>query len=100
MNIQALMKQAQQMQAKMQKIEKELNETSYEGTAGGGAVKVTVMGTMEVTAIEIDQDMMDDAEVVAESVMVAVNKALADAKKDRENKMGTLTQGVKMPGMF
>jgi DNA-binding YbaB/EbfC family protein len=80
MNIQALMKQAQQMQAKMQKIDKELNETSYEGTAGGGAVKVTVMGTMEVTAIEIDQDMMDDAEVVAESVMVAVNKALADAK--------------------
>ena len=100
MNIQALMKQAQQMQAKMQKIDKELNETSYEGTAGGGAVKVTVMGTMEVTAIEIDQDMMDDAEVVAESIMVAVNKALAAAKKDRENKMGTLTQGVKMPGMF
>lgn len=100
MNIQALMKQAQQMQAKMQKIEKELNETSYEGTAGGGAVKVTVMGTMEVTAIEINQDMMDDAEVVAESVMLAVNKALAAAKKDRENKMGTLTQGVKMPGMF
>ena len=100
MNIQALMKQAQQMQAKMQKIEKELNETSYEGTAGGGAVKVTVMGSMEVTAIEIDQDMMDDAEVVAESVMLAVNKALAAAKKDRENKMGTLTQGVKMPGMF
>ena len=100
MNIQALMKQAQQMQAKMQKIEKELNETSYEGTAGGGAVKVTVMGTMEVTAIEIDQDMMDDAEVVAESVMLAVNKALAAAKKDRENKMGTLTQGVKMPGLF
>ncbi|MBR5207519.1 MAG: YbaB/EbfC family nucleoid-associated protein [Erysipelotrichaceae bacterium] len=92
MNIQALMKQAQQMQAKMQKIDKELNETSYEGTAGGGAVKVTVMGTMEVTAIEIDQDMMDDAEVVAESVMVAVNKALADAKKDRESKMGRLRQ--------
>ena len=88
------------IQALMQKIEKELNETSYEGTAGGGAVKVTVMGTMEVTAIEIDQDMMDDAEVVAESVMLAVNKALAAAKKDRENKMGTLTQGVKMPGMF
>ena len=100
MNIQALMKQAQQMQAKMQKIDKELIETCYEGTAGGGAVKGTVMGTMEVTAIEIDQDMMDDAEVVAESVMVAVNKALADAKKDHENKMGTLTQGVKMPGMF
>ena len=44
--------------------------------------------------------MMDDAEVVAESVMLAVNKALADAKKDREEKMGALTQGVKMPGMF
>ena len=100
MNIQALMKQAQQMQAKMAKIEKELNESVYEGTAGGGAVKAVIMGTMEVTSIEIDKDMMDDAEVVAESVMLAVNKALAEAKKDREEKLGALTQGVKMPGMF
>ncbi|MBR5206920.1 MAG: YbaB/EbfC family nucleoid-associated protein, partial [Erysipelotrichaceae bacterium] len=43
---------------------------------------------------------MDDAEMVADSVMMAVNKALAEAKKDRENQMGKLTQGVKMPGMF
>ena len=100
MNIQALMKQAQQMQSKMQKIEKELNETVYEGTAGGGAVKVSVKGTMEVTSLEIDKDIMDDAEMVADSVMMAVNKALAEAKKDRENQMGKLTQGVKMPGMF
>ena len=100
MNIQALMKQAQQMQAKMAKIEKELNESVYEATAGGGAVKVEVMGTMEVTSIEIEQDMMDDAEVVADSVMLAVNKALAAAKKDREEKMGALTQNVKMPGLF
>ncbi|MBQ4342746.1 MAG: YbaB/EbfC family nucleoid-associated protein [Erysipelotrichaceae bacterium] len=100
MNIQALMKQAQQMQAKISKIEKELNETVYEATAGGGAVKAVVLGTMEITSIEIDKEMMDDAEVVAESVMLAVNKALADAKKDREEKMGALTQGVKMPGMF
>ena len=80
MNIQALMKQAQQMQAKMQKIDKELNETSYEGTAGGGAVKVTVMGTMEVTAIEIDQDMMDDAEVVAFMKSANVGEILANEK--------------------
>ena len=100
MNIQALMKQAQQMQSKMQKIEKELNETVYEGTAGGGAVKVSVKGTMEVTSLEIDKDILDDAEMVADSVMMAVNKALAEAKKDRENQMGKLTQGVNMPGMF
>ena len=100
MNIQALMKQAQQMQSKMQKIEKELNETVYEGAAGGGAVKVSVKGTMEVTSLEIDKDIMEDAEMVADSVMMAVNKALAEAKKDRENQMGKLTQGVKMPGMF
>ena len=100
MNIQALMKQAQQMQARMAKIEKELNETVYEATAGGGAVKAVIMGSMEVTSIEIDKEMMDDAEVVADSVMLAVNTALAAAKKDREEKLGALTQGVKMPGMF
>ena len=100
MNMHALMKQAQQMQAKMQKIEKELNETVYEGTAGGGAVKVMLTGSMELTSVEIDKDIMDDAEMVADSVMMAVNKALTEAKKDRENQMGKLTQGVKMPGMF
>lgn len=100
MNIQALMKQAQQMQTKMKQIEKELNESVYEATAGGGAVKAVVSGTMEVTSIEIDKDMMDDPEVVADSVMMAVNNALAQAKKDREEKMGALTQGVKMPGLF
>ena len=100
MNIQALMKQAQQMQAKMNKIEKELNESLYEATAGGSAVKVVVSGNMEVTSIEIDKEMLDDAEVVADSVMLAVNKALDAAKKDREEKMGALTQGVKMPGLF
>lgn len=100
MNIQALMKQAQQMQAKMNKIEKELNESAYEATAGGGAVKIVVMGTMEVTSIEIDKEMMDDPEVVADSIMMAVNHALSQAKQDREEKMGALTQGVKMPGMF
>lgn len=88
------------MQARMAKIEKELNETVYEATAGGGAVKAVIMGSMEVTSIEIDKEMMDDAEVVADSVMLAVNKALAAAKKDREEKLGALTQGVKMPGMF
>ncbi len=100
MNIQALMKQAQQMQTKMKQIEKELNESVYEATAGGGAVKAVVSGTMEVTSIEIDKDMMDDPEVVADSVMMAVNNALAQAKKEREEKMGALTQGVKMPGLF
>ena len=100
MNMHALMKQAQQMQAKMARIEKEVNETTYLGTAGGGAVKVEVLGSMEVTSLEIDPEMLSDREFVSESIMLAVNQALASAKQDREEKLGTLTQGVKMPGMF
>ena len=102
MNIQHLLKQAQQMQNQIGKVEKEIEATEYTATAGGDAVKVTLTGKMEVTGIEISAELLsaDSKEMLEDTVMIAVNAALAAAVKDKEERMKKITQGVKMPGAF
>lgn len=102
MNIQHLLKQAQQMQNQIGKVEKEIEATEYTATAGGDAVKVTLTGKMEVTGIEISAELLsaDSKEMLEDTVMIAVNAALAAAAKDKEERMNKITQGVKMPGAF
>ena len=102
MNIQHLLKQAQQMQNQIGKLEKEIEATEYTATAGGDAVKVTLTGKMEVTGIEISAELLsaDSKEMLEDTVMIAVNAALAAAVKDKEERMNKITQGVKMPGAF
>ena len=102
MNIQHLLKQAQQMQNQIGKVEKEIEATEYTATAGGDAVKVTLTGKMEVTGIEISAELLsaDSKEMLEDTVMIAVNAALAAAVKDKEESMNKITQGVKMPGAF
>ena len=102
MNIQHLLKQAQQMQNQIGKVEKEIEATKYTATAGGDAVKVTLTGKMEVTGIEISAELLsaDSKEMLEDTVMIAVNAALAAAVKDKEERMNKITQGVKMPGAF
>ena len=102
MNIQHLLKQAQQMQNQIGKVDKELAATEYPATAGGDAVKVPLTGKMEVTGIEISAELLsaDSKEMLEDTVMIAVNAALAAAVKDKEERMNKTTQGVKMPGAF
>lgn len=99
MDMQRLMQQAQQMQRKLAKIEEELDATIYEGKNNG--VEVKVNGKNEVTEVSIDEDLLDkeNKDMLQDMVMLAVNDAQANAKADREAKMGSVTQGVRMPGM-
>ena len=99
MDMQRLMQQAQQMQRKLAKIEEELDATIYEGKNNG--VEVKVNGKNEVTEVSIDEDPLDkeNKDMLQDMVMLAVNDAQAKAKADREAKMGSVTQGVRMPGM-
>lgn len=99
MDMQRLMQQAQQMQRKLAKIEEELDATIYEGKNNG--VEVKVNGKNEVTEVFIDEDLLDkeNKDMLQDMVMLAVNDAQAKAKADREAKMGSVTQGVRMPGM-
>ena len=71
-----LIKQAQKLQADMQKTQAELETKVLEGSSGGGAVVVTVTGKKEVTGIKINPDVLDDAEMLQDLVLTAVNDAL------------------------
>ena len=102
MDLSRLMQQAQQMQRKMQEIEAQLAETMYEGNTGGEeGVTVVVSGRNEVQEVRIHEDLMnpDDREMLQDMILIAVNDALGKASAEREEKLGGLTQGMKLPGM-
>ena len=87
MNMQALMKQAQQMQEQLKKAQEELKAGEFVGSAGGGMVKVTVSGAKEVLAVSINPQAIDpdDIEMLEDLVTAAVNDALNKAaEKERE----------------
>ena len=94
-NMQQLAMQAQKMQQKMEETTTELEEKEYSATAGGGAVKATVTGKMEVKSLEIDPEVVDpeDVEMLSDIVIGAVNEALRDA-------LSAISGGLSIPGMF
>lgn len=102
MDLQKLLKQAQKMQGTIQQVETECNEMEYTASAGGNDVKVTIKGTYELISLDINEDLLekDNKEIVEDLIKVAINSAVASASKEREEKMGEVTAGVKMPGMF
>lgn len=98
----SLARQAQKMQEQMAATTAMLEETEYTATAGGNAVEATVKGTMEVTSIKIQPEVVDpdDAEMLADLVMAAVNGALRKAAQDKEQKVGAITGNLNIPGLF
>lgn len=100
MNMNALMKQAQQMQRKMEAAQKEAEAQEFEATAGGGAIAVRVNGKRELLNVEIDPDLLDpdDVEMLQDLILVAVNDALKKAEEAVASEMGKVTGGI--PGMF
>jgi DNA-binding YbaB/EbfC family protein len=97
-----LMKQANQMQAKMKKTQEELAKREYEGTAGGGAVTANVNGEYFVVSIKIQDDVMKsgDAEMLQDLIKAAINDATQKAKKTSQEEMGKITGGLGFPGLF
>ena len=93
MNIQKLMRQAQEMQNRMQR---ELGELVVEASAGGGMVKVTMGGDLTLRSISIDPEAVDpeEAEMLADMVQAAVNEALRAAQELASSKMGGITGGL------
>lgn len=97
-----LMRQANQMQIKMKKVQEELAARTFEGTAGGGAVKVTVSGENVVKSVVINPEVIsaDDAEMLQDLIMAATNDALKVAKDTSSKEMEKITGGMSVPGMF
>jgi hypothetical protein len=89
------------MQQQMLQMQQELEEKSYEATAGGGVVKATVSGKKQLSAITIDPEAVDpeDVEMLQDLVVAAVNEALRKAEEDANASMGKLTGGVNLGGL-
>ena len=101
-NIQQLARQAQKIQDDMEAASAELEAKEYEAAAGGGAVKVTVTGKLEVVKVDIQPEVVDpeDVEMLSDLIMAAVNEAIRTAAKEKEEKMDAISGGLNIPGMF
>ena len=95
-----LMKQAQKMQADMQKAQEEMANIEVTGQAGGGLVSVTMTCRHDVKRVTIDDSVMDDKEMLEDLVAAAVNDAVRQVAKTVEEKMSGLTSGMGLPGGF
>jgi DNA-binding YbaB/EbfC family protein len=95
------MKAIQQLQMRLEKIQKELGETIIEGSAGGGVVVARVNGQKEFQSIKIDPSAVDpdDVELLEEMISAAVSDAMSKANVLMEDRMGAVTGGLKLPGM-
>lgn len=93
-----MMKQVQQMQEDMQRAEEELNNMEITGEAGAGLVKVTLNGRKECKKVSIDDSLLDDDKEILEDIIAAAFNAVGKKVDDaREEKMGGVTSGLKMP---
>jgi hypothetical protein len=100
-NMGNLMKQAQQFQSKMAKLQEELGDKTVEASSGGGMVTVVVNGQQEIISIKIDPEVIDsdDAEMLQDLILAAVNDGLSRAKKMVNEEMGKLTGGLNLPNI-
>ena len=96
-----MMKQAQQLQSKMMKLQEELADRTVESSSGGGMVKVTANGRQQVLSIQIEKEVVDpdDVEMLRDLILAAVNDALAKAQEMVSSEMGKLTGGLNIPGL-
>lgn len=101
-NMQSMIKQAQQMQEQMGKLQEELDVREYTAAAGGGAVTAVVDGKHMVKKLDIKPEVVDpeDVDMLGDLVMAAVNEAIRQAVETSEAEMSKITGGLSMPGLF
>ena len=99
-----LMKQAQEMQSKMVKVQQELGDIEVEGQSGGGMITALVNGKKELLSLKIEDEIFEeDKEMIEDLVVAAVNQAIQNATQAADEKMSSVTGGMmgnlKIPGM-
>jgi nucleoid-associated protein EbfC len=97
-----LLKQAQEMQARMAKIQEELGQKTVEGSAGGGMVQVTVNGQLNLCAVKIDPTVINaqEKEMLEDLILAAVNDGMRKARDMVSAEMSKITGGFKIPGLM
>jgi DNA-binding YbaB/EbfC family protein len=98
-NLQKMLKQAKEMQDKLQR---ELAELHVEGTSGGGMVAVTLDGQKNVASVRLDPEVVnrDDVDMLQDLIVAAFNDAAAKVDEHMAEKLGSLGGGLKIPGLF
>ncbi|HEX8167139.1 MAG TPA: YbaB/EbfC family nucleoid-associated protein [Beijerinckiaceae bacterium] len=98
-DLMGIMKQAQAMQQKMQEVQEELDQTEVEGLAGGGMVKVVMTAKGQAKTVRIDPSLLkpDEAEIVEDLVLAALNDARQKADRAAQEKMEEVTKGLPLP---
>jgi len=101
-NFQNIMKQAQQMQAKMMKLQEELAAKTVEASAGGGMVTAVVNGKYELISLKIEKDVVnpDDVEMLQDLIVAALNEAIRKSQEMAQAEMAKLTGGINIPGLM
>nr|WP_172656839.1 YbaB/EbfC family nucleoid-associated protein [Domibacillus robiginosus] len=98
-NMQNMMKQMQKMQKQMQEAQEQLAEKQFEGTAGGGMVKISMSGQKQVIDVQIKEEVVDpdDIDMLQDLVLAAVNDALKKVDDETNQTMGQFTKGMNLP---
>jgi nucleoid-associated protein EbfC len=97
-----MVKQAQQLQAKMLRMQEEAALETIEASAGGGMVKVVASGRQQIMSIKIEKEVVDpeDTEMLQDLILAAVNDALTKSQEMMNQKMSKLTGGLNIPGLM
>jgi DNA-binding YbaB/EbfC family protein len=97
-----LLKQAQEMQGRIAKIQEELGQKTVEGSAGGGMVRVTVNGQFNLTAITIETSVInaEEKEMLEDLILAAVNDGMRKTREMVSAEMSKITGGFRIPGLM
>ena len=105
-NVNKMMAQVQQMQEQMRQAQEDLAKETVSASAGGGAVKATMTGNLELVELQIDPEVLDpeDVEMLQDMVLAAVNEALTSSQEMASKRLGGITGGLgdlglNLPGM-
>ena len=97
-----MIQQAQQMQARLKSMQDEIAQTIIESSAGGGVIKVKILGGNKIESISIDPNVIDpeDVEMLEDLITAAINEGMEMYQKNAAEKMKSITGGLNIPGMF
>ena len=101
MNMQEMMKQARKMQEQLAQAQESMKDVTIDASAGGGMVKATVNGDLELVSILIDPDALDpeDVDLLQDMIVAAVNEAIRGVSEVASKQMSSITGGLNIPGM-
>jgi DNA-binding YbaB/EbfC family protein len=96
-----MMKQAQQLQSRMLKLQEEMADKTVEASSGGGMVKVVANGRQQILSVQIEKEVVDpdDVEMLQDLVLAAINDALIKSQEMATQEMSKLTGGLNIPGL-